>query len=89
MRSLTFRARLDACEIKGAAQSEPSQTAPTPPLEALGCLILLASAYRRKVLNFVDTREAHLNGKAQRKSWYEYGSWDAERVGKRASPQSS
>ena len=78
MTSLTFRARLSACEIKGAAQSEQSQTAPTLPLEALRCLISLASADRRKVLNFVDIRKAHLNGEAHRKSWYDFRQKQAE-----------
>ena len=41
---------------------------PTPPLEALGCLFSLASADRRKVLDFVEIRKAHLNWNARRKT---------------------
>ena len=52
-----------------AAESEPSQFAPTPPLAALRCLISLASAHRRKVLDLMGIRKAHLNGKARRKTW--------------------
>ena len=62
-----IRARLVACEVKGAAESEPSLFAPTPPLEALRCVISLASADRRKILDFVDIRKAHMNGRARRK----------------------
>ena len=50
------------CEVTGAAESDPSLFSPTPPPEALTCLISLASADRRRVLDFADTRTAHDSG---------------------------
>ena len=61
-----IRARLVACEVKGAAESEPTLFAATPPLDALRCLISLAASRRGEVLDFVDIRKAHLNGRARR-----------------------
>ena len=63
---MDVRARLVACEVKGAANSEAALFAATPPLDALRCLISLAASCREKVLDFVDVRKAHLNGKARR-----------------------
>ena len=48
-----IRARLVACEVKGAAESEPTLFAATPPLDSLRCLISLAAPRRGEVLDFV------------------------------------
>ena len=64
--NVEVRARLVACEAKGAASSEPTLFAATPPLEALRCLVSWAAADRTRVLDFVDMRRAHLDGSARR-----------------------
>ena len=61
-----IRARLVACEVKGTSEGEPGLFAATPPLEALMCLVSLATTNKDKVLDFIDVRKAHLNGLARR-----------------------
>ena len=61
-----IRARLVACEVKGAAASEAMYFSATPPLDALKCIISLAACDATKKLDFIDVRKAHLNGTARR-----------------------
>ena len=60
------RARLVACEVKGADASEAHLFAATPPLDALRVFIALAACMPEFTLDFLDIRKAHLNGASKR-----------------------